>query len=198
MMTSFTKAALWGFASLLCFGLAFWVAHNAGYKSAEVKGQAALAVLEARHAEEEAARWAVVAEAERKGRERLQAEQTRADALTAQLQETETTLASERRAFTKRIADATRNAPVLTAESVRLYNEALYGPAAGAGGGNKAGDSASAAYGAGTAPASGGRVLPEQPVTLADLLAHARDYGGWCRTLQARERAWVDLRLRTR
>lgn len=192
MIWGWLKCAVLGAAVLIALWLIVTGIYSAGYGKAKAEGQAALSALEARHAEQEAARWAVAAEAERAARARLQAEQARADDLAARLAQTENTLAVERRAFTKRIADATRNAPALTAASVRLYNEALYGPA-GAGPGGQAGNPGHAANGAGPAPAAGGRVLPEQPVTLADLLAHARDYGGWCRNLQARERAWIDL-----
>lgn len=167
--------------------------YRAGYATAEAKGNAALAALEKTHAEENVALWAQYAAREREARVRLQEEQARADSLTDQLQRTETALATERRDFTRRIANATRgNNSALSAEYVGLYNEALYGPA-GAGRTDKAGSASSAAHSAGTTAPVGSGVLPHEPVTLADLLAHARDYGGWCRTLEAREHTWAEL-----
>jgi len=180
------------------FALTFAVrgVYHAGYGKAEAEGKAALEALKREHSDINSKRWAEYAAKEREARERLQEEQARADALTKTLLRAEDALAAERRDFTRRIADATRNNnAAFSPEFVRLYNEALYGPAAGAGSQNKPGGAASAAHGAGSAPAPGGGVLPEQPVTLADLLAHSRDYGAYCRNLSERLGLWNELAL---
>ena len=193
--------------SLLRFGLLFFVigfaltfamrgVYHAGYGKAEAEGKAALETLKREYSDANAKRWAEYADKERQARERLQEEQARADTLAETLLQTESALAAERRDFTRRIADATRNnTTAFGPEFVRLYNEALYGPgwSAGAGSQNKSGGAASAAHRAGTAPAPGGGILPEQPVTLADLLAHVRDYGAYCRNLSDRLGLWNEL-----
>lgn len=103
--------------------------YQTGYDKAQAEGNAALAALGKMYADANADRWAEYAAKEREARERLQDEQEKANALEAALLETKIALADERRGFAKRIADATRNDDcMLSADAVRLYNEALYGP----------------------------------------------------------------------
>jgi len=173
-----------------------WGIYNAGYGKAQAEGTAALEKLKREVADANAARWAEFAAANKAARERLQAEQARADKLETALINTKNTLASERRGFAKRITDATRdNDCVLTADAVRLYNEALYGPegAAGAGRSNESGGSADPSQHTEAPAPLGAGVLPEQPVTVRDLLAHAVLYGAWAQEVHAIALGWVQL-----
>lgn len=195
-LPGWAKWALLTLAALAVWAVLYFTVnaiYQAGYGKAQAEGKAALAALEQKHAEENAARWAEYATKEREARERLQDEQAKANTLEAALLETKNTLAAERRGFAKRIADATRNSDcILTAEFVRLYNEALYGPA-GAGNQNSAGSAAGPAQGAPAPAPLGAGLLREQPVTLKDLLAHAKLYGEWAREVHAIALGWVTL-----
>lgn len=190
----------WGWLKYAALGLAAFVVlggvYRVGYGKAEAEGVAALEELKREYSDANAARWAEYADKEREARERLQAEQARANTLEAELLQTKNTLAAERRGFAKRIADATRNNDcTLTADTVRLYNEALYGPGRAAGGGSE--NSAAGAPGLAAsawAPAPlGAGLLREQAVTLRDLLAHARLYGEWAREVYAIALGWNEL-----
>lgn len=181
---------LGGFA---CFVL--WVTYNAGYNAAKVKGDLALVALEKAHAEARAKQWADYATKESEARFNLYEEALRVNELEAELLNAKNTLANERRGFAKRIADATNNNDcILGPDVVRLYNEALYGPAWANALPRR--DSAPCSTvledGAGC-PAAPDAGLLQQPVTLKDLLAHARDYGQWARETHAIALGWNRL-----
>ena len=84
---------------------------------------------------------------------------------------------------------ARRDCAGLSREWVRLYNEALYGS------GHSAGNEGSAPGGAHDTPGSAGTARAGiQPDALAppeDVLAHVRDFGGYCRKLEAGYRALI-------
>ena len=151
-----------------------------GFGIAETRGRALLAEQAEASASEREALAVAMAEAER------------AAAIAGELSETRNRLAAERQAFTRRMArvaeDASRHCAGLSAGWVRLYNEALglapaapeaSAPAAGIG----APAGSASATGAGVRPGASVMVSPE------DLLAHARDYGGYCRNLRAQVEA---------
>ena len=164
-----------------------------GFGIAETRGRALLAEQAEASASEREALAVAAAEAERLARQRLEAETERAAAIAGELSETRNRLAAERQAFTRRMdrvaEDASRHCAGLPAGWVRLYNEALYGS------GHSAGNEGSAPGGAhdapGSAGAAGARVQPDALATPEDVLAHVRDYGGYCRKLEAGYRALI-------
>ena len=147
-----------------------------GFGIAETRGRALLAEQAEASASEREALAVAMAEAERLARQRLEAEAERAAAIAGELSETRNRLAAERQAFTRRMArvaeDASRHCAGLSAGWVLLYNEAL-GLAPGS----------ASATDAGVRSGASVMVSPE------DLLAHARDYGGYCRNLRAQAEA---------
>ncbi|GFK94438.1 hypothetical protein NNJEOMEG_02283 [Fundidesulfovibrio magnetotacticus] len=166
---------------LTVFGGGYW----AGYSRADAERLAEVAALKAEYA-------SAYAEAEKKARERLEEETGRANALAVRLQEEKGRIVVQTKVITRRIKDAARSAPgcLFGPDFVRLYNEAL-----GYGGGAlpEGPASAGAGHDPGAAPAPGPGVLPGRavtpPVSPEDLLAHARDYGAWSRSVQAQARA---------
>ena len=158
-----------------------------GFGIAETRGRVLLAEQAEASASEREALAVAAAEAERLARQRLEAETERAAAIAGELSETRNRLAAERQAFTRRMdrvaEDASRHCAGLPAGWVRLYNEALgLAPAAPEASAPAAGIGAPA----GSASATGAGVRPGASV---DLLAHARDYGGYCRNLRAQAEA---------
>ena len=177
--------------ALLCLGCGVF-GYVRGFGVAETRGRAQLAEQAEAHANEREALSVAAAEAERLARQRLEAEALRAAAVAEELSETRNRLAAERQAFNRRMArvaeDASRHCAGLSADWVRLYNEALgLAPAAPAGVAPAAGAGAAA----GSPSASGAGVQPDTSVMASpeDLLAHARDYGGYCRNLRAQAEA---------
>ena len=177
----------------LCRGAAGYVR---GGSVEAARGRARLAEQAETSAREAEARAAAAAETERLARRRLEEETARAAAVAGELSETRSRLAAERRAFNRRMIrvseEASRRCAGLSADWVRLYNEALglapvesvpSDPAAGAG------------AAAGSAPAAGSGLQPGTPVTVGpeDLLAHVRDYGGYCRSLRAQTEALLSV-----
>ena len=151
-----------------------------GFGIAETRGR----VLLAEQAEASAS--------ERLARQRLEAEIERAAAIAGELSETRNRLAAERQAFTRRMdrvaEDASRHCAGLPAGWVRLYNEALgLAPAAPEASAPAAGIGAPA--GSASATGAGVRSGASVMVSPEDLLAHARDYGGYCRNLRAQAEA---------
>lgn len=176
---------------LLCLGCGAF-GYVRGFGVAETRGRAQLAEQAEAHATEREALAAASAQAERLARQRLEAEAVRAAAIAEELSATRNRLAAERQAFNRRMArvveDASRHCAGLPAGWVRLYNEALgLASAAPAGIAPAAGTGAAA----GSASAAGAGVWPEASVMASpeDLLAHARDYGGYCRDLRAQAEA---------
>lgn len=175
-------------ALCLCAG---WYGYRRGVDAAETRGRAALAEQAAAVAREREASALAASQAERAARLRVERESARAVALAAEVDENRKRLAAERRAFNRRMArvaqDVAPDGAVLSDVWVRLYNEALgLAPAAG----GDPGASASA-----TAPAAGTAFAADAGLrsgtSLEDLLAHARDYGGYCRSLRAQAEALV-------
>lgn len=149
----------WGFLGIgaLALLVALTGAYSRGYAAAEAEGRAALAELQTAHATENVARWAEYAASERRARKRLQEEQARADAVVEKLLAEQGERAKERRDFQRRIANATRDTDCnFSADTVRLYNEALYGPGPGAGSANGAGGAAPSKNAAGSPAAAAG------------------------------------------
>lgn len=171
------------------------VGYVRGFGIAETRGRALLAEQAEASASEREALAAAMAEAERLARRRLEAEAERAAAIAGELSETRSRLAAERQAFTRRMArvaeDASRHCAGLPAGWVRLYNEALYGSY------HSAGNEGSAPGGAHDAPGSAGTaragIQPDALATPEDVLAHVRDFGGYCRKLEAGYRALITL-----
>lgn len=181
-------------ALLLAGLLAAWWGYAAGTRHTSERYEAELAAINAAHAEQERTRAEVVAAAEKNARERLAAETARGEKLARELAAKTAELDAERASINKRIRDvsetARRDCAGLSVGWVRLYNEAL-----GLGSGDSAGREGSAPGGAGDAPGSAGaaraRVQPDALATPEDVLAHIRDYGGYCRKLEAGYRGLV-------
>lgn len=158
--------------------------------------EARVASINAVHAEEEKARAKAVAAGEKNARERLAAETVRGEKLARELAAKTAELDAERASINKRIRDvsekARRDCAGLSLEWVRLYNEAL-----GLGSGHSAGSEGSAPGGAHDAPGSAGAaragVRQDALATPEDVLAHVRDFGGYCRKLEAGYRALTTL-----
>lgn len=172
-------------ALAICGG-GYW----AGYSRADSARVAEVATIRAEHAQ-------ALAIAEQQALERLEEETAKANALAARAQETKTQIVVQTRTITKRIPYAAQSAAGCSfgPDFVQLYNAALgySGGAAVSQGSGAAGADSSG----GPAPAPGTELLPDKPVTPpvtpADLLAHARDYGAWARTLEAQLKALAEL-----
>ena len=153
--------------------------------------------MNAARAEEERARAEAVAAAEKNARERLAAETARGEKFARELAVKTAELDAERASVNRRIRDvseaARRDCAGLSAGWVRLYNEAL----GLADSGDSAGNQGSAPGGAHDAPGSAGTahagVRQDALATPEDVLAHIRDFGGYCRKLEAGYRALVDF-----
>ena len=182
-------------ALLLAGLLAAWWGYAAGTRHTSERYEAELAAINAAHAEQERTRTEAVAAAERQARERLAAETVRGEKLARELAAKTAELDAERASVNRRIRDvsekARRDCAGLPAGWVRLYNEALYGS------GHSAGNEGSAPGGAHDAPGSAGTaragIQPDALATPEDVLAHIRDYGGYCRKIEAGYRALVDF-----
>ena len=180
-------------ALLLAGLLAAWWGYAAGTRHTSERYEAELAAINAAHAEQERTRTEAVAAAERQARERLAAETVRGEKLARELAAKTAELDAERASVNRRIRDvsekARRDCAGLPAGWVRLYNEALYGS------GHSAGNEGSAPGGAHDAPGSAGTaragIQPDALATPEDVLAHIRDYGGYCRKLEAGYRALI-------
>ena len=157
--------------------------------------EAKIATMNATHAEQERARAEAVAAAEKNARERLAAETARGEKFARELAVKTAELDAERASVNRRIRDvseaARRDCAGLSAGWVRLYNEAL----GLADSGDSAGNQGSAPGGAHDAPDSAGTahagVRQDALATPEDVLAHVRDYGGYCRKLEAGYRALI-------
>lgn len=147
-----------------------------------------IAALAQEVSEKEKARAEAVATAERAARERLEKETARVAALSAELSDARKKLAKERQTFDARLqkvaVTARHNCAGLSRDWVRLYNEALGLAGSGGGSGSQDTDPAGTAQNAGqTGPARAG-VRGDALATPEDVLAHVRDYGGYCRGLE--------------
>lgn len=179
--------ALIGAALLVAGG---WIVHLYGkLELQEARYETRIANLAQEVSEKEKARADAVAAAERAAREKLEKETARVAALSAELSDARKKLAKERQTFDARLQKvavaARHNCAGLSRDWVRLYNEAL-GLATGASGGSGSQDTdpAGTAQNAGqTGPARAG-VRGDALATPEDVLAHVRDYGGYCRGLE--------------
>lgn len=180
--------ALIGAALLVAGG---WIAHLYGKLGLqEARYEARIADMAREVSEKEKARAEAVAAAERTARERLEKETARVAALSAELSDARKKLAKERQTFDVRLqkvaSAARRDCAGLSADWVRLYNEAL-GLAAHSGGGPESEntDPAGPAAAPGqTGPARAG-LRGDALASPEDVLAHVRDYGGYCRGLES-------------
>lgn len=182
---------------LVCV-LAFIAGYIHGGNTAEEEGKARIAALQAAWADQERARAETVAAAEKNARERLAAETVRCEKLARELAAKTAELDAERASVNRRIRDvsekARRDCSGLSSEWVRLYNEALglAGPGSGHSAGSEKSGAARAADTADAAGTSGTGIQQDALTTPEDVLAHIRDYGGYCRRLEAGYRALVD------
>ncbi|MGE4191805.1 MAG: hypothetical protein AB7E51_00300 [Pseudodesulfovibrio sp.] len=174
-------------------GVAAWKGYRAGYAAADLKRRAEVADIRAGHAK-------ALADAEALARHALEAATARSNALEAEYLAARKTINRQSRELTKaRIANASRDHIVVadgtvrvSPEWVRLYNEAI-GAGPGDGGRALPGAAPSAAGAAGTAGAADAGVLRGgAAVTLADILAHVRDYGARGRAIEAQLNALID------
>ena len=188
-----SKIPSWLWAVLVCvviYGAGVW----RGLDVVTEEYEARIAAMNAARAEEERARAEAVAAAEKNARERLAAETARGEKLARELAAKTAELDAERASVNRRIRDvsekARRDCAGLSREWVRLYNEALYGSY------HSAGNEGSAPGGAYDAPGSAGTahagVRQDALATPEDVLAHVRDFGGYCRKLEAGYRGLVD------
>lgn len=179
--------------------LAFLAGYFHGEDMAKQEGNARIAAMQTAWAEQERGRAEAAAAAEKSARERLAAEVARGNRLAAELTNTTQALDKARDDLNKRIRHvsetARRDCPGLSAEWVQLYNEAL--GLAGSDAGHSAGDeksgSVNAVDTADTTGTSGTGIQPDALTTPEDVLAHIRDYGGYCRRLEAGYRALITL-----
>ena len=180
-----------GLPLVICLA-ALLAGYSHGRNTAEQEGNARIAALRAAWAEQERSR------AEESARERLAAATERGDRLAAELTNAARELDAARADLNRRIRrvseTARRDCPGLSAGWVRLYNEALglAGPDAGHGAGAEGESSGNAADASGSAGAAGAGLQPDALTTPEDVLAHIRDYGGYCRRLEAGYRALID------
>ena len=179
--------ALIGAALLVAGG---WIVHLYGkLELQEARYETRIANLAQEVSEKEKARADAVAAAERAAREKLEKETARVAALSAELSDARKKLAKERQTFDARLQKvavaARHNCAGLSRDWVRLYNEAL-GLAAGAdsGPGSESADLAGTAAPPGQTGPAGTGIRGDALATPEDVLAHARDYGGYCRGLE--------------
>ena len=186
-----SKIPSWLWAVLVCvviYGAGVWRGLDVVTEEYEAK----IATMNATHAEQERARAEAVAAAEKNARERLAAETARGEKFARELAVKTAELDAERASVNRRIRDvseaARRDCAGLSAGWVRLYNEALgLAPAAPEASAPAAGIGAPA--GSASATGAGVRSGASVMVSPEDLLAHARDYGGYCRNLRAQAEA---------
>lgn len=170
---------------LLCV-VSLFAGYVHGRDTAGEEAKAQIAAIQTAHAE-------AVASAERSARERLAESAALADRLQADLVNKNQEMDRERREFNRRLKDvseaARRDCAGLTADWVRLYNEAL-------GLDNRSGNEVSAPGKPSDASRSAGTsragVREDALTTPEDVLAHIRDYGGYCRSMEAAYQALID------
>lgn len=181
--------ALIGAAFILAAGI--WIDHL--YNELDLQKahyETRIAVLAEEVSQKDKARADAVAAAERAAREKLEKETARVAALSAELSDARQKLAKERQTFDARLQKvalaARRDCRGLSADWVRLYNEALgLGAGSGGGSGSQDADPAGTAQNAGQTGPAGAGVRGDALATPEDILAHARDYGGYCRGLES-------------
>lgn len=170
---------------LLCV-VSLFAGYVHGKDTAGEEAKTQIAAIQTAHAE-------AVAAAEKIARERLAESAALADRLQADLVNKNQEMDRERREFNRRLKDvseaARRDCAGLTADWVRLYNEAL-------GLDNRSGNEASAPGKPSDASRSAGTsragVREDALTTPEDVLAHIRDFGGYCRSMEAAYRALIE------
>ena len=183
---------------LFCL-LSMFAGYVHGRDTAEQEGKARIAALQTAWAEQEHSRAEAMGAAEKSARERLAAATERGDRLAAELTKTTRALDTARADLNRRIRDVSESArracPGLPAEWVRLYNEALglAGADAGHNAGNGRTGAVNAADTADAAGPAGTGIQPDALTTPEDVLAHVRDYGQYCRRMEAGYRALITL-----
>lgn len=175
--------------------LAFLAGYARGNHVANLDCEAKISALQTAWSEQERSRAETVAAAEKSARERLAAETARGDRLAAELAAKTAELDAERASINRRIRDvsetARRDCAGMSADWVRLYNEALGLAGPGHGSGRENSGSGNAADSADTSGTAHARLQQDALATPEDVLAHIRDYGGYCRKLEAGYRALV-------
>lgn len=170
---------------LLCV-VSLFAGYIHGRDTAGEEAKAQIAVIQTAHAE-------AVASAEKSARERLAESAALADRLQAELVNKNQELDKQRREFNRRLKDvsetARRDCAGLGADWVLLYNEAL-------GLDNRSGNEASApgkpADSSRPAGTSRAGIREDALTTPEDVLAHIRDYGGYCRSMEAAYSALIE------
>ena len=180
--------ALIGAAFILAAG--GWIAHLYGkLELQEARHEARIAVLAEEVSQKDKARADAVAAAERAAREKLEKETARVATLSAELSDARQKLAKERQNFDVRLQKvavaARRDCAGLPVDWVRLYNEALGLAGSGGGPGGENAAPAGVAEPSGQAGAARAGVRGDALATPEDVLAHVRDYGGYCRGLES-------------
>lgn len=175
-------------AALLVAGI--WIDHL--YNELDLQKahyETRIAVLAEEVSQKDKARADAVAAAERAAREKLEKETARVAALSAELSDARQKLAKERQTFDARLQKvalaARRDCTGLSRDWVRLYNEALGLAGSGGGPGGEGADPAGTAQNAGQAGTAGTGIRGDALATPEDVLAHVRDYGGYCRGLES-------------
>lgn len=170
---------------LLC-AVSLFAGYVHGRDTAGEEAKAQIAAIQTAHAE-------AVAAAEKSARERLAESAALADRLQADLVNKNQEMDRERREFNRRLKDvsetARRDCAGLTADWVRLYNEALGLHDSPGSNPSAPGKPSDASRSAGTSRAG---VQPDALTTPEDVLAHIRDYGGYCRSMEAAYQALID------
>lgn len=184
-------------ALILILSAAFLAGYVRGEDGTRQEYEARIAIMERDRAREEQARAETVAAAEKSAREHLAAATARGDRLALEVAQRTKELDAERASVTRRLAHAAeaarRDCAGLSAEWVRLYNETLGLAGPGAGDSAEGGSPAPgiAAGPAGTSGAAGAGIRPDALATPEDVLTHIRDYGHYCRTLEAGYRSLI-------
>lgn len=184
-------------ALALVAGMTFLAGYGRGADDTRQECETRIAVLQKEYAEREQARAEAMAAAEKSARERLAAAIARGDRLALEVAQRTKELDAERASVTRRLAHvaetARRDCAGLTADWVRLYNQALGLAGTGTGRGAESGRTGTgiAAGPAGASGAAGAGIRPDALATPEDVLTHIRDYGHYCRTLEAGYRSLI-------
>ena len=177
-----TARAIGFVCGLLLIGAGVWITDLKDELALrEARHEARIAGMAQEASEKEKARAEAVAVAERAAREKLERESVRVASLAAELSDARAQLAKNRKDFDARLQAvslaAARDCRGLSADWVRLYNEALGLAGAGGGPGGEGADPAGDAASAGQAGPAGAGVRGDALATPEDVLAHVRDYG---------------------
>ena len=183
---------------LLLIGAGVWIADLKDELALrEARHEARIAGMAQEVSEKEKVRAEAVAAVERAAREKLEREAARVASLAAELSDARAQLAKNRKDFDVRLKEvslaAARDCRGLPADWVRLYNEALGLAGSGGGPGSQNTDPAGVAEAPGQTGPVGAGVRGDALTTPEDVLAHVRDYGGYCRNLEAQARALVKV-----